>query len=207
MIIYGTNSKNLGSRKLQGVKCPNCEATEIHAQAVSSYVTVFWIPIFPYRKKYSTVCKNCTQVLKKKEMPQSLKDKLAMEKGHFKTPFYLFSGLIILALLITLAFYLSGQHDKRLAENVGNLQSKDIVVFKVAHKEYSFAEIETHSNDTIYMRYGNYTYDGYKPSESKVEKLKASETDFFSTEIDFFTQKQLDSLYAKGEIAEIYKKK
>lgn len=206
MIIYGTNSKNLGSRKLQGAKCPNCEAVEIHAQAVSSYATVFWIPVFPYRKKYSTVCKNCTQVLKKKEMPQPLKDKLAMEKGHFKTPFYLFSGLIILALLIGLAFYLSSQHDKELEKNLANLQSKDIVVFKVASKEYSFAEIKNHSNDTIYMHYGNYTYDGYKPSESKIEKLKASETDFFDTETYYFTQKQLDSLYAKGEIAEIYKK-
>lgn len=205
MIIYGTSSKNLGSRKIQGAKCPNCEATEIHAQATSSYVTLFWIPIFPYRKKFNIECKSCMQVLEKKQMPQQLKDKLALEKGHFKTPFYLFSGLIIVALLIGIAFYLSGQHDKKLAENVRNLEPKDIIVFKEKSKEYSFMKVVEVRNDTIMINYGQYAYEGRKPSASTIAKERAGKTDFFNTELYFLVQKQIDSFHTTGDIVEIYK--
>ncbi|WP_430412699.1 hypothetical protein [Kordia sp.] len=207
MIVYGTSSKDLGTRKIQGAKCPNCEASGIYVNAISRYATVFWIPVFPYTKKYFSVCKNCEQVLQKKEMPQQLKDKLEMEKHHFKTPFYLFSGLIIIVLFIGYAFYASGKHDEELTKNVNNLQAKDIIVFKVSSKEYTFAEVDEHSNDTIYMKYSNYSYEGRKPSENTFKKERESVDVFFDDSIYFFTQKGIDSLYTKGEIVEIYTNK
>ncbi|MFK7748936.1 MAG: hypothetical protein AB8B65_11130 [Kordia sp.] len=204
MIIYGTGSKKIGIQKIQGAKCQNCGATEMYAQGVSRYIYLFWIPMFPYKKKFITICNHCKQVLEKKEMPQQLTDKLALEKHHFKTPFYLFSGSLLLVLFVLWGFYQSGEHNKKLMENVKNLQANDIIAFKVARKEYSFAEIDERRNDTLFIHYGNYTHNGYRPSESKMADLVVSETDFFDTEIYYFTQKQIDSLHAKGEIAEIY---
>lgn len=207
MIIYGTSSKDLGTRKLQGAKCPNCEATEIHAQAVSRYADVFWIPIFPYSKKLFTVCGNCQQVLEKKQMPAQMKDKLEMEKHHFKTPFYLFSGLIIIALLIGFGVYSSNKHDADIAENVKHLATDNVIVFKEKSKEYSFAKVFEVRNDTIIVNYGQYVYEGgySAPSESEFNSKKATVTKFYAEDLSFYLQSEIDSLYAKGEIVEIYK--
>ncbi len=207
MIIYGTSSKDLGTRKLQGVKCPNCEATEIHAQAVSRYADVFWIPIFPYSKKFFTVCGNCNQVLEKKQMSQQMKDKLEMEKNHFKTPFYLFSGLIIIALLIGIGIYMSKSNDAAMAENVKHIEANDVIVFKEKSKEYSFAKVTEVRNDTIVIKYGQYVYEGgySAPSESEFNSKKATVTDFYAEDLSYFLQSEIDSLYGKGELVKIYK--
>lgn len=100
MIIYGTGSKNLGTKKLQGAKCQNCESTDMYVQAISRYVDIFWIPIFPFSKKMFSICNHCKQTLTKKEMSQQLKDKVELEKSSFSTPFYLFIGLAIIVTFI-----------------------------------------------------------------------------------------------------------
>lgn len=204
MIIYGTGSKDLGTRKLQGAKCPNCEANEIHVQAVSKYFDVFWIPILPYSKKYFSICGHCKQVLKKKEMPQQIKDKLEVEKHHFKTPIYLFTGIVLIAFLIAYLFYDASKDREQLTVHVKNLEPKDVIVFDVLSKEYSFAEVVQHSNDTIYMYYGNYTVDK-APSQHEVDEKRKELADFFSEDVFYFTQKQIDSLHEKGEIKTIFK--
>lgn len=204
MIVYGTNAKDLGTRKLQGAKSPNCESSDIYATAVVKYVHIFWIPIFPYSKKYFTTCEGTGQVLEEKEMPQQLKDKLNLEKHHFKTPFYLFSGLIIIALLIGYGIYASSQHDKEVKESVSNLQPKEVIMFKEG-SGYSFAKVEAHSNDTIYVKYSNYTLSGHEPSKSEFIEESAKGGDFFNDDIYYHTQQQIDSLYTNGDIIEIFK--
>jgi hypothetical protein len=207
MIIYGTSSKDLGTRKIQGVRCTNCEANEIYVNAISRYADVFWIPVFPYAKKFFSVCKNCDQVLEKKEMPQQLKDKIEIEKHHFKTPFYLFSGLIIIALIIAYAFYASNQHDVDMANNVKNIEANDVIVFKEKSKEYSFAKVTEIRSDTIIVQYGQYVYEGgySAPSESEFNSKKATVNDFYEEDLSFFLQSEIDSLYGSGDLVEIYK--
>lgn len=207
MVIYGTNSKDLGTKKIPGAKCPNCDANEIHVQAVSRYATLFWIPVFPYAKKLFSVCGNCEQVLEKKQMPQQLKDKIDMEKSNFKTPFYLYAGAIIIALLIGFGIYSSGQHDKELAENVKNLQSEQIIVFKEKSKEYSFAKVVEVKGDTIFANFAQYVYEGgySAPTISEFNSKKAGVTDFYSEELSYYLQSEIDSLHKEGLIVEIYK--
>lgn len=206
-MVYGTGSKNLGTQKLQGAKCPSCEATQINAQAVSSYVHVFWIPVFPYRKKMTAACQSCLQVWEKKQMPPELKEKLALEKSNFKTPFYLFSGVILLGLLIAFAAYSLNEDQKALAENVKNLEANDIIVFKDKPKEYSFAKVSEVRNDTIIINLGQYTYEGdySAPSESEFNSKKATVTNFYTEETFSFLQSKIDSLHSTGDIVEIYK--
>lgn len=106
MIIYGTGSKNLGTKKLQGTKCSNCESTDMHVQAISRYASIFWIPIFPFSKKLFSICNHCKQTLTKKEMPQQLKDKVELEKSNFSTPFYLYIGLALILAFIGWFMYI-----------------------------------------------------------------------------------------------------
>jgi hypothetical protein len=206
MIIYGGSSKDLGTRKLQGAKCPNCEATDIHVHAVVNYGTLFFIPLFPTNKKYSSICGNCDQVLTKKQMPQQMKDKLALEKHHFKSPLYLYAGLGIIALLIGFLYYSMIQDKKELLQNTQNLQEKEVVLFQVRESdEYTFSKIIKHSNDTIYIRHSNYSYAGDKPNQSEYEEVLKKEDEFYSEAIYYFTQKEIDSLHVKGEILAIFK--
>ncbi|MBC8754635.1 zinc-ribbon domain-containing protein [Kordia sp. YSTF-M3] len=207
MIIYGGSSKDLGTRKLQGAKCPNCEATDIHAHAVVNYGTLFFIPLFPTNKKYSSICGNCDQVLTKKQMPQQMKDKLALEKHHFKSPLYLYAGVVIIALLIGFGIYTSRNNDALMAENIKHLEANDVIVFKEKSKEYSFAKVHQVRNDTIIVNYGLYTYEGgySAPSESEFNSKKATVTDFYTEDLSFYLQSEIDSLYGNGDLVKIYK--
>lgn len=204
MIIYGGGSKDLGSRKLQGYKCTNCEATDVHVHAVVQYGTLFFIPLFPANKKYTSVCGNCNQVLIKEQMPQRMLDKIKLEKHHFKSPVYLYAGLVIIILFVSYLAYSIIQKEKELEKNLQNLQPKSVVVFKVNSEEYSFAEVVSHRNDTVFMYYGNYVID-QSPDRADIDEEREKVKDFFSEDLFFFTQKELDSLYDKGEIEEIIK--
>jgi hypothetical protein len=204
MIIYGGSSKDLGTRKLQGAKCPNCEATEIHLHVVVQYGTLFFIPLFPANKKYSSICGNCDQVLTKKEMPQQMKDKLALEKHHFKSPIYLYAGVVIIALLIGFLYFSMIKDKEEFNNNVKNLQPNSIVVFKIDYDQYSFAKVLTHNSDTIYVQHSNYVID-QNPSQSQYERESKKKIDFFEEETFYFLQKQIDSLHEKGEISKIFK--
>ncbi|WP_298423573.1 hypothetical protein [uncultured Kordia sp.] len=207
MIVYGTSSKDLGTRKLQGVKSPNCESSDIYATAVVKYAHIFWIPLFPYSKKYFTTCEGTGQVLEGKEMPQKLKDKLALEKHHFKTPFYLFSGLIIIALLIGYGFYASNQHDKEMAEHVTHIEANDIMVFRKGSKEYSFAKVTEVKNDSIFIKLGQYSYEGgySAPTKSEFNSKTDTVSDFYAETTDYILQADINDLYEKEELVEIYK--
>lgn len=207
MIVYGTGSKDLGTRKLQGVKSPNCENSDIYATAVAKYAHIFWIPLFPYSKKYFTTCEGTGEVLEEKDMPQQLKDKLALEKHHFKTPFYLFSGLILIALIAAYAVYASYEHDKEMAENVTHIEANDIMVFREGSEEYSFAKVIEVKNDTIFVNLGQYSYEGgySAPSKSEFNSKASTVTDFYSEDIDYILQADINDLYEKEELVEIYK--
>ncbi len=101
MIIYGTGSKDLGEKFIPNEKCPHCgEYNKIHVHGIARYFDVFWVPIFPFSKKIEVFCHGCENEIKKQLISTSLQNKIDLEKSSFKLPVYLFSGLIVIGLII-----------------------------------------------------------------------------------------------------------
>ncbi len=194
MIVYGTGGKKLGEVKILNEKCPHCEEyNNVYLHGIARYFHVFWIPIFPFNKKMLTVCHACDSEIKKKERSQSLKDKITLEKGNFKTPIYLFIGLALIVGLIGYFEFNSKKHKEFVKNRLHHLVQDDVIVVKDEAKNYSFARVENVSNDTIYFVNSNYSID-QKPTMTDYTNGITEKTDFYSDEIYYFTEKQIDSL-------------
>ena len=115
MLVYGTGTKELGIKRIQGAKCPACESQSVHVIGKASYFHIFWIPILPYSKKVYPFCTNCDLEINKQDIDQRTVDKIKQEKKGVKIPIYLFSGIILIALLITYLINDTIQHEKKVA--------------------------------------------------------------------------------------------
>jgi len=205
MLIYGTGSKNLGTKRLQGVKSPYDETRDIEIVGVSRYAHVFWIPLFPFSKKVYPYCPGTEQEIAKADITPRIADKIKEAKKTMKTPVYLFAGVILLALLIGYLAYDDYQHDKQFAKNITDIKPTDVIVFKNEDATYSFAKVSTVIEDTIYLQISNYVYEGGTPSEYSLNKEKKDVEDFYNEEIYYFLKQTIDSMYQSGEVYDLYR--
>jgi len=200
MIIYGTGSKDLGERFIPNEKCPHCgEYNKIYVHAIARYFDVFWIPIFPFRKKVTAVCHSCEKEITKEQISTSLQDKISLEKSSFKLPIYLFSGLILIGLLILLLEFNSRKHDDFVENKIHNLKKNDVLVFQMSPNVYSFGLVDTIHDGDVYFRNSNYSLN-QKPSITDYEEGLEEHLDFLDSEYYFYTQSEIDSLNEIGNL-------
>ena len=205
MITYGTNTKRLSKKRIPGEKCPSCESKDVYVIGLVKYTHIFWIPIFPYSKKVKPVCANCNLEINKKDIPQRMIDKISSEKKIYKIPFHLYSGAVIIASLIYYVIYSNSKHNEEVANNIKNLISKDVVVFKNKDLSYTFGKVTHKKSDTVFFNFSNYVYEGRAPSESDYNSERMNVKDFYNPDEYFFRQKKIDSLYLLGEIHDLYR--
>ena len=206
MIIYGTGTKDLGTKKLPGANCPKCDSQSLHITGIAKYFDVFWIPVFPYKKKTIIHCANCDSEFKKNELNQSIKNKVDLEKKSLSLPFYLFSGLFLIVILIAYIIYSNKEHKAEVDENMKSLKTEDVLVFKNEDRTYSFGKVIELKKDTVFFNFSNYVYEGSKPSEYQMNKEKRKVNDFYNEDVYYYLIPTLDSLYNKGEIIDLFRK-
>ncbi|WP_299442460.1 zinc-ribbon domain-containing protein [uncultured Aquimarina sp.] len=105
MIIFGTSSSTIHPAKLDGGCCPFCKTkNQMWIQGYRKYFHVFWIPFFPLWKKVYSVCSHCKGAFEKKEFKnQELISSFEhFENNKIKIPWYHFTGIILVVLLIML---------------------------------------------------------------------------------------------------------
>lgn len=205
MIIYGTGTKNLGTKRIPGVKSPYDETQDIEIIGVAKYAHIFWIPLFPYSKKVYPYCPSSQIEIHKNDIPQRTVDKIKEVKKTMKTPVYLYAGLIILALLIGYLAYDDYEHEKQFAKNITDIKATDVLVIKNEDATYSFAKVSTVIEDTVFFNLSNYVYEGGTPSEYRLNKEKRDVEDFYNEEIYYFLKQTIDSLYEVGDIYDLYR--
>jgi len=156
MIIYGSKTKLLTTELVDG-RCPNCnEQNCIQMSVFQKYAHVFWIPLFPMGKTGATQCSNCKQVLSKKEFSIELKERYETLKTHFRTPVWTFSGLAILAILITWGVYSEKQNKEKNAQVILSPMKGDIYHVKTETKQYTLYKVDDVVGDTIYLLMSEY---------------------------------------------------
>ncbi|WP_103071192.1 zinc-ribbon domain-containing protein [Aquimarina sediminis] len=105
MIIFGTSSSTIHPKQLREGDCPYCKTeNNMWIQGYRKYVHVFWIPFFPIGKKVYSVCGHCKGAFERNEMKsQKLIESFEESKNtYIKTPWYHFTGLILLISSIAL---------------------------------------------------------------------------------------------------------
>ena len=106
MIIFGTRSTNTGQEQVNR-NCQHCQAEDsIWVFTFRRYFHIFWIPVLPLWQSAVSECTHCKQVLRENEFDTVLKSACDTAKQNAKTPLWMFSGFIIVAILFFLALLL-----------------------------------------------------------------------------------------------------
>ena len=154
MIFYGTKASTIKNGQIINVDCPHCETnTSMTYSIFGKYAHIYWIPFFPTSKVTVAECNNCKRTFDYKELPQSIQTKLdrEKEKDTVKTPIWMFSGLFIIAILVAIGYYMSGETDKKEAAYLKNPKVGDVYRFESNKGFYSTMKVESVLKDSVHV--------------------------------------------------------
>jgi hypothetical protein len=156
MVIYGTRNKEL-AKEILLEKCPHCgKQNSIDLHVFQKYAHVFWIPCFPIGKTGVSQCDHCKQVLQLKEMPPSIKASYDHLKAQTKAPIWMFSGLVVIAVLIALVVISDKKKDEKNAKLILAPQPGDIFEIKTKDNQYTLYKVAQVTGDSVFVRVNNF---------------------------------------------------
>lgn len=202
MIVYGTRTKQLAKEVLLD-KCTNCGTqNSIEFYIFQKYAHVFWIPFFPVGKTAVSQCDHCKQVLKLKEMPSSLKATYENLKAQTKTPIWTFSGLALVAILISIGVVTAQRDDAKNAKLILSPQNGDVFEVKTEDNQYTLYKVDNVKEDSVFLRINEYETNKL----SGLNDLKRKGDKAYSEETFQVSKSELKEMLSKGEIMDIERK-
>lgn len=172
MIVYGWNSKVLKESPFPGQKCTSCEAEDSYVVVTGSYAHIFWIPLFPYRKKLTIVCGNCGLDTKPKQVSPEVKQFAKKLKSTVRFPLYMFSGSGLVAILIGIFAIIGFIDNKKIEGYLNEPQVNDIYYLyndeEISEYKYYLWKVTEVAGDSIYVSPNSFQYN-YIPSRLEDE--------------------------------------
>ena len=194
MIFFGRKVKEIKRGKLTNVICIECKENVSFIYTITSkYLHLYWIPFLPYKKKTIVSCTNCETVFETKQLSENIKNKLQREEElkPAKNPIWMYSGLLILAFLIPMAFLQSSRAGEEKAEFRSNPKVGDVYYVNCLPSIYTTMKIAAIEKDSIH----------FIANDTSVTKFKKV---FFINEDKFYTNKT--KTYSKTQIADLFEK-
>jgi hypothetical protein len=199
MLIYGQQQRILLKRYIPDT-CPHCRQNNTLELSVRRrYFHLFWIPVFPTKKTISTFCGHCKQVLEKKEMPSGLLQSCEVYLPEAKTPKWMYSGLVVLAALITWVSIAIADEKRNTGKYRAQPQVGDVYTIDLAEGGYTLYRIARLSGDSVYFEMNDYE----APYESKLERIKVKENGGFNGVIIGHSKSDVEAMWSSGEIEKI----
>lgn len=170
--------------------CPNCKTFDLQVDVYKDYYHLFFIPFIPTGVKNSSIyCYHCSSFTRIDSLQNEYEQKT-------KVPFYLYSGLILIGLLIVGIVIANGNTQKEKRAFVLAPRSGDVYTIRDDKGEkvrYFFLKVNSIQGDSVFALHSNLEYSGYVSSpESK---------DFFVSDEELaFTKAELLQMLDKGEI-------
>jgi len=203
MIVYGRRATLVKTEHLFE-PCPNCRTTNsIQLSVLQRYAHVFWIPIFPIGKTGVSVCSNCRQVLKRDQMPATLRMSYDNLKTQAKIPIWHFAGTFLIVLGV-IAVVIS---EKKTAQKVGKLilspKQNDVFQIKLKDDAYTLYKVKEVKGDTVYFFANKYE----TSQETGLDDLaNKGDTSFDHSTTYGFSKQMLVDMNKKDEIIDIDRK-
>ena len=198
MIIYGSKVKQLATESIAD-KCPNCGNQNVQLYAFQKYAHIFWIPFFPIGKTIVSECSHCKQVLKAKDMSSSFALSAQNLKLQLKTPVWTFSGLALVAILISFAVINDKKKDERNAQLILTPQQGDIFEIKTKDNQYTLYKVNGVEGDSVLIRINNYETNKITGLADLKRKGEAA----YSEEVFALSRSDLKTMLEKGEVIDI----
>lgn len=155
LIFYGRRTARIKRYTDHQQSCTSCRSFDFNVTVYRGYYHLYLIPIIPIGDKTVEVrCKDCTEPLRLEHIQK-----------HYaqitRTPFFLYSGLFLVAAAILLLLY-SVQKDKQHnIQFVSNPKVGDVYRMKTVENgssSYYFLRVNAVNGDTVCVYHNNFEY-------------------------------------------------
>ncbi len=173
MIVYGTKAIH---QKVDYIadSCPACNTPNVMQMNVfQRYAHIFWIPFFPAGKTGVSQCTHCKQVLKFNQMTPSLKMSYYNMKKQVNVPIWMFAGLALLAIGITVGVIADRNKTQKVSKMIFNLKKGDILDVKMKDNAFTLLKVTKVVGDSVFFVQNKFQID----QESGIDDLKSKEYD------------------------------
>ena len=195
LFLKGTRKAGIKTYQYHSHQCENCKEFDLTIKVYKDYFHVYFIPFAATGVKSSVIhCNSCGS--------RVLSGSLSKEyESKTKIPFYLYCGLILVALFVLSMFAVSawGQHER--STYISNPKVGDVYLIKKEAKgqdEYNFVRVKRIDGDSVIAYDGHLIYLSFTSSFSP--------EDYFDTGEEVgYTKFQLKQLFEKGTIETIYR--
>ena len=145
------NFKTLKAVVIDNYYCMKCNTkTKLNLLIKGGYVSVFFMPMLPFKKDYVLSCDNCKKNIAKKSLNYIEKEKVdnVFKKTTYKVPFYHFSGFSILLAILGFAIYMGVEATKEEKIRIQKPEIGDI--YRVNTRPgYTTLKVNKISNDSV----------------------------------------------------------
>jgi hypothetical protein len=193
ILLYGKRSIRIKKYTDNTHACPSCRAFDLDVSVYKSYYHLFFIPFFPSWEKYASItCNACEYHFSDQAIEKEYEDKS-------KSPVYLYTGPILIALLILFMINANLRSQKRKADYVAQPQTGDIYRIrddKGSATSYYFLRIVRISGDSVFIQHNHLIYTGFVVSMRK--------EDYFEEEEELiYTKADIKKMLEEGAINDV----
>lgn len=208
MIFFGTKGKVVAGEAVQGVQCPSCENSQYLSFGILRYFHLYWIPTFLTSKKVGMECTHCKRTLVDEEVPSHLVDQIKSRVFTTGNTLPMFSGLILIGLIVMGFAYTGQQVDKREATYIAQPAVNDyyIVDFREIFTEsdgeypYGLLRVSDVSTSGVEVQVGSMIYNLASGARQDIRDGKAAADDYYGPETILFELTELQDLRNSGAI-------
>lgn len=197
MIVYGTKATNIKNDQILNVDCSHCYSkVSMKYSIFEKYVHIYWIPFFPVKKLTFAECNSCKKTFEKHELPTPTQQKLDRLKGKVNSPFWMFSGLMIVGSFIIFGIYSSIQTAKDSKDFIQSPKLGDVYLIDNSNGFYSTMKLTEISKDSLTLLINNMEIDN-KTETEKIDLEKNYRDKYL------IAKKDLQKLFNENKIYEV----
>jgi len=190
LFIFGRRFARIGTYIDNDHICYPCKAFEREIKVYRSYFHFCYIPVFPMGdKQFEISCRSCGDETRVESIVRKY-EKIA------KTPYYLYSALILFVGIAAFWFYWNSNNQKNRSELVANPAVGDVYTISEERNigtSYYFLKIFEVSGDSVMAFHSNLEYNYF------VNNLSGDDY-FVKDDIVVYRRRQLKEMLEKGEI-------
>ena len=106
MLLAGKNTTVLKSETPTNIACPSCKKVNTtKIKVMGTYKHLFQIPFLSGKKFGKSACLNCNNIYEFNSMPATIKLAYFEIKENVRTPFWYYSGLILIKTLVLIKIF------------------------------------------------------------------------------------------------------
>lgn len=187
------------SNRPKGIDCYQCGAkNQIVINGIVKGISLFFMPLFPYKIRQEVSCSNCNTSLCLDEMDKPLRKKYNKYVIKHIPQFWHFGGLLILVGIIIMSFISSFQKSNQITDRLTKIEKGRIIEYEINSKMFSILKVVNIQSDSVGVFLNNIVAE----SKSGISKIKYAES--YSNDTIYWSKKELLEMHHSKKIIDVY---